>query len=108
MALPCVPASPPSPREDRGYLSDRCPGSFPAGQVAAEASEAEDQCGSLKMDALIVKLLQLQRDAAWRAESPARWGQWRVTSPSSWRYKWTAGVGWSQRGFRDALGTIGS
>lgn len=42
---------------------DCCPGGFPAGQAAAEASEAKNQCGSLKMDALIVKLLQLQRAA---------------------------------------------
>ncbi|CAI9154178.1 unnamed protein product [Rangifer tarandus platyrhynchus] len=63
MALPCVPLHHPPQERTEATCPDCCPGGFPTGQAAAGASEAENHCGSLKMDALIVKLLQLQRAA---------------------------------------------
>lgn len=92
--LPTLPK-----REDRGLpVPDRCPGSFPAGQVAAEASEAENQCGSLKMDALIVAAPAPEGNAAWRRSHPARWGQWLSPAQVLEGTSGLRGVGWSQWG----------
>lgn len=99
MALPCVPLHHPPQERTGATCPDHCPGSFPTGQVAAEASEAENQCGSLKMDALIVKLLQLQRAMRRGGRSHLHGGGSGV-SPAQvpGGTSGLRGVGWSQRG----------